>query len=275
VDDPQSLLQRRRIWGVPPDAVAAHLAAWQREREDLRAQIAALETRVAQLSAERDAGSAGAAALREAVARLEAEKAEWKDRPEAMRAEAIQFVVDAYAEARQVREEAAREAAAERAAAREEAEAERASVADEIAAMRREQEAERRRHEEAINAFREQEAEIIASLDAIGRTLLAQFGRADAPLARPSPLTATSTAPPGEPPSAPAMTTTPEPATPLLAPGDATRAGRETSVSTAVPAVPRHDEVATPQRDMPPEDAMLARALDELEAILRGNRNGG
>src|SRR5262245_54237208 len=109
------------------------VSACQRERGELCAQLTALETRLAHLTAERDAATADCAALRDHITQLEAEKAEWKDRPETIRVEAIQFVVDAYAEAQQVRAQTAREIVAEKEAAREAMTTERAAILEEIA----------------------------------------------------------------------------------------------------------------------------------------------
>lgn len=272
MDDPQALLQRRRIWGVPPDAVAAWVAACQHAQADTRTQIAALEIRLTHLAAERDAATATAAARKEEIAQLEAEKAEWKNRPEAIRAEAIQFVIDAYAEAQQARAQAAQEIAAEKMAAQDEIEAERTAAHAEVAAMRRDLAAERRHHEEAIAALRQQRAETIASLDTIGRSLLMQLGRIDSAAGG-------SDMPPHE--SVAAETSNPSPdlrsdIVPDVASNppnmDAPPAPREPPDFSAVIPMASDDIVTGDRRAAPSEDTMLARALDELEAILRGNR---
>jgi hypothetical protein len=272
VDDPQALLQRRRIWGVPPDAVAAWVAACQRAQADTRTQIAALEIRITHLAAERDATAATATVLKEEIARLEAEKAEWKDRPETIRAEAIQFVVDAYAEAQQAREQAAQEITAEKMAAQEAIEAERTAAKAEIAAMRSDLAAERRNHEEAIAALQQQRAETIASLDTIGRSLLMQLGRIDPTTeASDTPLHESVAAAPSNAPPDLRAEIVPD-AAPNLPHMDAPPAPHEQpDLGAAIPLA--SDDVMTgDRRAVSSEDTMLARALDELEAILRGNR---
>jgi hypothetical protein len=268
VDDPQDLLRQRRIWGVPPDAVAIWVSACLREHKELCAHQTALETRLAHIVAERDAVTTASAALKDRITRLEAENAERKDRPEMIRAEAIQFVVDAYAEGQQARAQTAREIAAEKEAAREAMTTERAAVQEEIAWIRRDFDAERRKHEETLAALQQQRAETIASLDAIRRSLLAQPGRMD-PVAPDIPGL----------PCAPALETVAEIAgeippetptqrdpSPTLPDPDAPSALIE--AGSGAWATNSHRATAS-------ENTMLARALDELEAILRGNRKAG
>jgi hypothetical protein len=272
VDDPQALLQRRRIWGVPPDAVAAWVATCQRVQADTRTQIAALEIRITHLAAERDAATATVASLKEEIARLEAEKAEWKDRPETIRAEAIQFVVDAYAEAQQAREQAAQEITAQKMAAQEAIEAERTAAQVEVAAMRRDLAAERRYHEEEIAALQQQRAETIASLDTIGRSLLMQLGQIDTATGTGDMLPhASVTAAPLHPPPDLLFDSVPG-AAPNLPNMDAPPAPQaQPDLGAAIP-IASDDVVTGDRRAATSEDTMLARALDELEAILRGNR---
>jgi hypothetical protein len=259
VDDPEVLLRRRRIWGVPADAVAAWVTSRQREQTELRAQVAALEARVSHLTAERDIAEAASAALKETLAHLEAEKAEWHGRPETIRAEAIQFVVDAYAEAQQAREQSAREIAAERSAAQATIAAQYATAEEEITEMRRVLVVERQQHEAAVASLEKQRQEALAALSALGRGLLAELERVDTR---------------GSAPQAPAADTvsTQIPEEPHPAPEPVMQGETPTVTGPIASAEAPRDSAVSAQRGAPPEDAMLARALDELEAILRGNR---
>lgn len=311
MDDPQVLLQRRRLWGVPPDAVMALMTRCKQDHADLRAQMATLEDRLARAQADAQAERATLTTegdtLRERIAALEQERAEWKGRPEMLRAEAVQFVVDAYAEAQAARAQseaeiaAAREAAdAEAAAEREQARAaiaaERAAADAEMATQRESLAAERQRLEADVAALRQQQAEAVTTLDTLGRSLLAQFGRGDAPaLTDASPMddapeTATETAPDaaletlfaddanhaetrdddtGDPPPAePSDLDTVSAESPDAPDATAAPPEPEDVVVSSEPHVPSSE----PKRAAPSEDAMLARALDELEAILKGSR---
>lgn len=299
MDDSQGLLQRRRLWGVPPDAVKAFVTRCTQDHADLRAQIAVLEDRLARAQAdakaERATLSTAADSLRERIATLEQEKAEWKGRPETLRAEAVQFVVDAYAEAQAARRQSEAEIAAEWERARSAIAAERAAADAEMAMQREHLTAERQRLEADLAALRQQQAEAVTTLDALGRSLLAQFGRGDAPAPAvpPPPATApsavTETAPDTTPapvyPDASMMQNNtpanPPPAEPTLAdtvhreiPDAPDAIAAPSPAEDVVVAAESHLPPSEPKRAAPSEDAMLARALDELEAILKGSRKG-
>ncbi len=231
----EALLRRRRIWGVPPDVVE-HLAAMcQREQTDLRTHVAELETRLARVTAQRDESSRNAATLEERTARLEQEKTTVVDGPEIMREEAVRFVVEAYAEAHAIREQAQQAIAEAEATSR-----------DEVAAMRQALVEERQRHEAELAALREQRLKAVAELEALAGSLL-NVGRAIVPT--------TSSAPTA-------------PATPLAA--SSTPTTPEEADASRPPAADGDDAGKAPT-----EDALLAKALDELEGILSANRKAG
>ncbi len=235
----EALLHRRRIWGGPPDVVEHLVATCQREQVDLCTHVAELETRLAHVTVQRDEASRNAATLEERAARLEQEKTTVVDGPEIMREEAVRFVVEAYAEAHAIREQAQRAIAEAEATSR-----------DEVAAMRQALVEERQRHEAELAALREQRLKAIADLEALAGSLL-NVGRAIVPTASPAPTA--PTAPLAAPLAASSTPTTPEEA-------DATR-----------PASADGDDAGK----APTEDALLAKALDELEGILSANRKAG
>lgn len=228
----ETLLRRRRIWGVPPGAVARMAAECGRAQAELRERTRELELRLAQITAERDEASRSVAALQEEVGRLERENAAIALRPEAMREEAVRFVVDAWAEARAIRAQTRREIAEAEEAARARATAIREALA-----------AERERHAAEIAALRARRREAIAALESLAESLLRHAGRSIDPRV-PGPAAA------ADPAASPlARSSEPVEAAPRPIAGDP----------------PHHDGGGA-------EDQLLARALDDLETILGASR---
>ncbi len=248
----EALVRRRRIWGVPPDAVEQIVADCERTRADLRTRMRELEVRLAQVTTQRDEATQSIAALRVQVERLEQENAETAGRPEMVREEALRFVVDAWAEAQTIREQTRQENEKAEAAAREEIAAARQALAEE-----------RERHEAEIATLRERRSKAIADLESLAEHLLNQATHI---AALKSPGVDTAIAEPAGSPAAeappPAKTATP----PL-------------SSSAPIAAEPVSTPAPTPAATAPPranggdaEDHLLAKALDDLEAILSASR---
>ena len=236
-----ALLRRRRVWGVPPDAVAQMIAQCERDQSDLRDRVTDLESRLADALAQRDEAKRTVSAQQEQIVRLEREKEAIANRHETVREEAVRFVVDAYAEVQTLREQTQREITT----AQEEAHAAITALRREVATERERHEADmtetRQRYEAEITMLRERRARAVAELESLAAGLLSQAGR-------------------GETPPTPAPTEREPDATPPAAP---------------VTAEHYPPQAAHPMESDPPahanggsEDAMLARALDELEAIL-------
>lgn len=253
--DYDALLRRRRIWGVPPDVVAHLAAECQREQAEFRARIKELEGRLARANTERDEANQSADTLRERVARLEQENEEIANRPETVREEAVRFVVDAWAEAQTLREQTQREIEAAETKAREEVAAIRrdlmeerqrheTEMTDERQRYETEMAEERQRSETEIAVLRERRRKAIVDLESLAESLLSQAARGIAP--RPTP----------------------------GAPGDAAPVLMESPAATT-DASP--DTAPPLSSGGTGEDQMLARALDDLEAILNASRksNGG
>jgi hypothetical protein len=255
----EAVLRQRRIWGVPPDAVADLAETCQREQAELRARIKEIEARLARANTERDEANRHAIALQERVVRLEQENQEIANRPETIREEAVRFVVDAWTEAQTLREQTRQEIEEAEAKAREEVAAIRrdflaerqrheAEMAEERQRHEREMADERERYETEIAALRERRQKAIVELESLAEGLLSQAARGVAP--RPA-ATVTDDA-------APALLVSPSASTnkpddePLAPPPVATP-----SLSTSEGAA---------------EDQMLAKALDDLEAILNASR---
>ncbi len=258
----EALLRRRRIWGVPPDAVAHLAAESRREQAELRARVKDLEGRLARATTERDEANQAEAALRERVARLEQENREIADRPEAIREEAVRFVVDAWAEAQALREQTRREIEAAETKAREEIAAIRrnfvaerrrseAEMADERQQYEAEMAAERQRSEAEIAALRERRRTAIVELESLAQSLLSQAARVLAPRSSPARPDDTAPAADGE------------------AAATAGAAHRESPAPPIIAADAASGDAA--------EDRLLAKALNDLEAILNAPRkpNGG
>lgn len=239
-------LRRRRIWGVPPDVVAHLAAECQREQADFRARVKELEGRLARVTAERDEASETTATLQERVARLEQENLEIVNRPETLREEAVRFVVDAWTEAQTLREQTRQEIEEAETKAREEVAAIRREFMEERQRYEAEMAEERQRHEAEIAVLRERRQKAVVELEALAESLLSQAARGIAP--RPTP-----TAPDAAATGAPAEEPHDEPHAPFPTPPNPTTQGGAA------------------------EDQLLAKALNDLEAILSASRmpNGG
>ncbi len=267
--DYEAVLRRRRFWGVPPDVVERLATDCRREQTELRARVTELEGRLARATTERDEAHQTAATVWERVARLEHENQEIANRPETIREEAVRFVVDAWTEAQTLRAQTRQEIEAAETKAREElAVIRRASVAEraryeaemveeraryaaEMAKERQrsqtEMTEERQRYETEIAALRERRLQAIAELESLAAGLLGQVARG---ASRPAPAVA-------------------ETAVPVVAPPPATAEQLHAEKDAPAPTAPPNDVAA--------EDQMLAKALDDLEAILNTSRksNGG
>ncbi len=256
--DYEALMRRRRIWGVPPDAVAQMAAECDRTQAELRSTMRELEVRLAHLTTQRDEVKQSAATLREQVERLERENAEIANRPELVREEALRFVVDAWTEAQTIREQTRLEVEKAEAAAREEVAAVRQALTEERERHEAEMREARDRYEAEIATLRERRLKAIADLESLAEHLLSQATHIAAhklPDTDPG-----TTVPPASVPAAEAKaaiaTTTPPPPEPTIAPPASTPAVAASSHANG-------DSV---------EDQLLARALDDLEAILSVSR---
>jgi DNA repair exonuclease SbcCD ATPase subunit len=233
--DYDALLRRRRIWGVPPDVVAHLAAEYQREQAELRAHSKELEGRLARANTERDEANQAADALRARVARLEQENEEIANRPETVREEAVRFVVDAWAEAQALREQTRREI--------EEAET---KAREEVAAIRRDFMEERRRYETAMaNERQRYEAEMTEERQRSEAEIAVLRERRQKAIRDLESL-----------------------AESLL--GQAARG----IAPRPAPGAP-HDTPIPISSGGAQEDQMLAKALDDLEAILNASRKSG
>lgn len=229
-----ALLRRRRVWGVPPDAVRQMVADYERAQADLRARMRELEVRLAHMITERDEANRSVAALQEQVGRLERENAEIANRPETVREEALRFVIDVWAEAQTIREQTKQEIEKAEAAARAEVAAMRQALSVERERHETEMREARERHEVEIAMLRERRLKAIADLESLAESLLSHAARGAAPE-----------------PAAPAPSPAPVEAVPTPQP--------------AAGAPPRTDGGGS-------EDRLLAKALDDLEAILSASR---
>ncbi|MHB8647157.1 MAG: hypothetical protein ACYDAR_15325 [Thermomicrobiales bacterium] len=246
--DYDALLRRRRIWGVPPDVVE-HLAAdCQREQTELRARAKELEGRLARANAERDEANQALAASRERIVRLEQENQEIANRPEMIREEAVRFVVDAWAEAQALREQTRQEIEEAETKAREEVAAIRRDGLEERRRHGDEMADERQRYETEIAALRERRQKAIVELESLAEDLLGQAARDIVPQP-------TASAPES---AAPIAAESP----PAMAEESHDQPHAPSPVVTAVPF----------PSSGPTEDRMLAKALDDLEAILSASR---
>lgn len=235
--DYEALLRRRRIWGVPPDAVEQVAMECERTQAELRTRLRELEVRLAHVTAQRDEATQSATALREQVERLEREHGEVAGRPDLVREEALRFVIDAWAEAQTIREQT-----------RQEIERAEATAREQVAAVRQTLVKERERHEAEITMLRERRQKAIAALESLAEGLLSQATRGTAPK---QPEAASEAA--ESDPSSPAPL--PEPAT-----------ANPTSDSDPVTSAPPRTNGGNG------EDQLLAKALDNLEAILSTSR---
>lgn len=231
--DYETLRRRRRIWGVPPDAVERLAAEYARAGGEQQARIRELETRLTGMTAERDEASQAAIPLRERIEQLEQERAETVGRAEMVREEALRFVVDAWGEAQTIREQTRQETEKAEAAAREEAAAIHRSHEEKRARLEAEMEEVRRRYEAEIAMLRERRRKAIADLESLAESLLSQAARGSA----------------AKPPD-----TTPEVAPNAMG-----------AVAAPPPPPARED-------GDPTEDRMLAKALDDLESVLSAPR---
>jgi hypothetical protein len=239
--DYDALLRRRRIWGVPPDVVAHLMAECRREQAELHTHINELDGRLARARAERDAANQATDLLQERVARLEQENQEIANRPETIREEAVRFVVDAWAEAQTLREQSRREIAEAGTKAREE-----------VAVIRRDLIGERQRHEAEMADERQQyetemteerqrsEAEIAVLRERRRKAIMDLESLAASLLGQ-------------------------------AARGIAPRPTPGASSDAATPDAP-HDAPLPISSGGAAEDQLLAKALDDLEAILNASR---
>ncbi len=259
----EALLRRRRLWGVPPDVVEHLATECQREQKALHARVKELEGRLARATADRDEASQTAATLQERVARLEQENQEIANRPETIREEAVRFVVDAWTEAQTLREQTRQEIEAAETTAREEVAAIRreslterqrheAEMADARARYEAEMADERQRFETEIGALRERRQKAVVELEALAESLLSQAARGIAPHMIP--------ANPDD--ASPAMVESPSVTT------DESHA-EPPPLSAVTAPLNANGTIA--------EDQLLAKALNDLEAILNTSRkpNGG
>jgi hypothetical protein len=259
----EALVRRRRIWGVPPDAVEQIVADCERTQADLRTRMRELEVRLAQVTTQRDEATQSIAALRVQVERLEQENAETAGRPEMVREEALRFVVDAWAEAQTIREQTRQENEKTKAAAREEIAAARQALTEERERHEAEMQGARARHEAEIATLRERRSKAIADLESLAEHLLNQATHIAA-LKSPGVDTAIA-----EPTASPAVE----------APPPEKMAAPPPSSSAPISADPVPTPAPTPAATAPPranggdaEDHLLAKALDDLEAILSASR---
>lgn len=256
----EALLRRRRIWGVPPDAVERIAADCEQTEADLHARMRELEIRLSHLTAERDEAEQAVAPLREQVTRLERENTEIASRPELVREEALRFVVDAWAEAQTIREQTRQEIAQAEEATRTEVAAMRQALAEERERHEAEMRAARERHEAEIAMLRERRLKAIAELESLAETLLNQASRSAA-----LKTSETAAAPPEPDADAPPATA-------------ATETAAAPHASSAVADAPA-DTAPAPIAGAPhalhgddPEDRLLAKALDDLAAVLSAPR---
>jgi hypothetical protein len=259
----EALLRRRRIWGVPPDAVAQIAADCERTQTELRTRMRELEVRLAQVTTQRDEATQSVATLRQQVEQLAQENAEAAGRPEMVREEALRFVVDAWAEAQTIREQTRQESEKIAEAAREEIAAARQALAEERERHEAEMQDARTRHEAEIATLRERRSKAIADLESLAEHLLNQATHIAA-LKSPGVDTAIT-----EPISSPAAEAPP--------PEKATAPPLSSSPPVAAEPVPTPapmPAVAAPPRANggDAEDHLLAKALDNLEAILSASR---
>ncbi len=281
----EAALRRRRIWGVPPDAVEHLIADCRREQTELRARVAELEGQLARATTERDEAIQTVADLQGRIVQLDQENQEIANRPEAIREEAVRFVVDAWTEAQTLREQTRQEIEGAETRAREELAVirrtsveerarheaemvdERARYAAEIAEKRQRTEAEmaegrrryeaemteeRQRHEADIAALRERRQQTIAELESLAAGLLGQAARS----------------------AAPSTLVVGEDAAPIAAESPSATAKQSSVESSAsIPVITS----TTAQNSGAEEDQLLAKALDDLEVILNASRksNGG
>jgi hypothetical protein len=259
----EALLRRRRIWGVPPDAVAQIAADCERTQMELRTRMRELEVRLAQAMTQRDEATQSVVTLRQQVEQLAQENAEAAGRPEMVREEALRFVVDAWAEAQTIREQTRQESEKIAAAAREEVAAARQALAEERERHEAEMREARARHEAEIATLRERRSKAIADLESLAEHLLNQATHIAA-LKSPGvdPAIAEPIASPAA--EAPPLAKTAAPSPSSSAPAAAEPAPATTPIS-AVPAPPRANGGDA-------EDHLLAKALDDLEAILSASR---
>ncbi|HEY8292801.1 MAG TPA: hypothetical protein VIG44_09950 [Thermomicrobiales bacterium] len=244
--DYDALLRRRRIWGVPPDVVAHLAAECQREQAELQTRVKELEGRLARVSTERDEANQTTDTLRERVARLEQENQEIANRPETIREEAMRFVVDAWAEAQTLREQTRREI--------EEAET---KAREEIAAIRRDMIEERQRHEAEMADERQRyETEMTEERQRSEAEIAALRERRQRAIADLESLAASLLG--------------------QAARGIAPRPTPGASSDAATPDAPHYAPLPISSGGAA-EDQLLAKALDDLEAILNASRkpNGG
>lgn len=254
----EALLRRRRLWGVPPDVVEHLAAECQREQKALQARVKELEGRLTRATTDRDEASQTAAALQERVARLEQENQEIANRPETIREEAVRFVVDAWTEAQTLREQTRQEIEATETKAREEVAAIRresmaerqryeTEMADERARYEAEMADERQRFEAEIGALRERRQKAVVELESLAESLLSQAARGIAPHM---------------------ITIAPDDASPVAAESPA----ETTDESHAEPRPPLAATVPHSVNGTSAEDQLLAKALNDLEAILNTSR---
>jgi hypothetical protein len=258
----EALVRRRRIWGVPPDAVEQIAADCERTQAELRTRMRELEVRLAHMTTQRDEAMQSVATLREQAEGLERENAETVSRPEMVREEALRFVVDAWAEAQTIREQTRQEIEKIEAAAHEEVASVRRALAEERKHHEAEMREARARHEGEIATLRARRSKAIADLESLAEHLLNQATHI---AALKSPGADAEVAEPAAPPVAEAP---PEKATaPPRAPAEPVRA-------EPVPAPAPTSSVAAPPRANggDAEDQLLAKALDDLEAILSASR---
>ncbi|GEM_PF-4827960 len=251
----EALLRRRRIWGVPPDVVEYLASECQREQAELRVRVKELEGRLTRVTTERDEANQTAVTLQERVARLEQENQEIVNRPEAVREEAVRFVVDAWTEAQALREQTRQEIEEAETKAREEVAAIRrdfmeerqrheTEMADERQRYEAERADERQRYEAEITVLRERRQKAIVELESLAESLLNQATRGIAP--HPASVVSDAAAPV-------AAESPPETEEPRNEPLASPPAVMTTNGGTA-------------------EDQLLAKALDDLEAILSTSR---
>jgi hypothetical protein len=259
----EALLRRRRIWGVPPDAVEQIAAECERTQAELRSRVRELEVRLAHVTTARDEATQSTAILREQVEQLERETAAIANRPEMVREEALRFVVDAWAEAQTIREQTRQEIEKTEAAAREEVAAMRQALIEEREHHEVEMREARKRHEQEIAMLRERRLKAIADLESLAENLFSQATHiaaqkppdADAVATGPAALAAVGEQPVGR--TTASLSSPPEPVAvmpvPTPAPPPAVTTPPHTSGDNA-------------------EDQLLAKALDDLEAILSASR---
>ncbi|MGI8855230.1 MAG: hypothetical protein ACR2JW_05735 [Thermomicrobiales bacterium] len=263
----EALLRRRRIWGVPPEAVAQMAAECERTQVELRTTMRELEVRLAHLTTQRDEAKQSAATLREQVERLERENAEIANRPELVREEALRFVVDAWTEAQTIREQTRLEVEKAEAAAREEVAAVRQALTEERQRHETEMREARERYEAEIATLRERRLKAIADLESLAEHLLSQATHIAAhksPDTDPETTDLAASVPAAEEKAAMATASPPPPPEPEPKPVAAPSASTPASAPTVVASSHANGDSV--------EDQLLARALDDLEAILSVSR---